>query len=365
MPLGNPLVIRFGALGDTVILTVLIRALHARFGAPVDVLGSGAYTRDLLHGQPGVGQVHFVTSRHTPYLFNRPKIEIVQALRGRAPGPTWWGHVAGNSGLDLLDRAGWSRDLVCRASDCPGLPDDNFSDYLRRFAAMTPAAVSEQAPTLPIDFPAVPSLTIDAEMRSDLERWLVNRNLADRPLILVQAGNKRTMRPRLRSRRRASNTKYWPEADWAEVLRGLRESHPEHALLLLGVPNEASLNEDILTLAKVSDAYNVARELPLRRLMALAARADGLITVDSGPGHVAAAVGGAVVVLFGKANPTFYAPRGPGACVISLQRELEGEPSMLALTPRDVLDGWQRMRAAKQSCGAAHEPASTGILQFA
>ena len=33
----RPLIVRFGALGDMVILTVMIRHLHERFGAPVDV----------------------------------------------------------------------------------------------------------------------------------------------------------------------------------------------------------------------------------------------------------------------------------------------------------------------------------------
>jgi hypothetical protein len=41
----RPLVVRFGALGDMVILTVLIRHLYARFGQPVDILASGAWTR--------------------------------------------------------------------------------------------------------------------------------------------------------------------------------------------------------------------------------------------------------------------------------------------------------------------------------
>lgn len=356
---------RFGALGDAVILTVLIRAVHARTGKPVDVVGSGAYTRDLLQGQPGMGEVHFITSRRTPYWLNPRKIEIVRALRQREPGPVWWGHDAGNSGLDLLERAGWSSDLVCRAGDCPGVAHENFSDHMRRFAQMTPRAVQGRVPELPDDFLPVPFLAVSAQMRADLERWLAARGLSDRPLILVQAGNKRTMRSRMRSRNRASNSKYWPEAHWAEVLRGLRDAHPQHALLLLGVPNEVPLNDDILALARVSDAYNVADDLPVRRLMALAARSEGLVTVDSGPGHVAAAVGCSAVVMFGKANLEFYTPRGPGAIVISLQRQVNGAFSMLGLTPRDVLEGWARMLAGKRAAQMTSEPqASSAQRQF-
>jgi len=41
----RPLLVRFGALGDMTILTVMIRRLYERFGVPVDIVGSGGWTR--------------------------------------------------------------------------------------------------------------------------------------------------------------------------------------------------------------------------------------------------------------------------------------------------------------------------------
>ena len=54
--LARPLLVRFAAFGDAVLLTPLIRQLHARFGSPVDLLSSGPWTQPLLQGQPGVGE---------------------------------------------------------------------------------------------------------------------------------------------------------------------------------------------------------------------------------------------------------------------------------------------------------------------
>jgi heptosyltransferase-2/heptosyltransferase-3 len=156
-------------------------------------------------------------------------------------------------------------------------------------------------------------------------------------------------------RQRISNSKYWPEENWAAVLRGLRERHPQHALLMLGVPQEAALNDEILQLASVPDAHNVAHELPIPRLIALAARATGLISVDTGPAHLAAAVGCPVVTLFGKANPAMYGPRGPEPSTRYISALHNGKQSMLGIRPEQVLEAWEAcLRDA--SGGAACAP---------
>ena len=62
-----PVVIRFAALGDVVLLTVLLEALHQRYGRPVHVLGSGPWTSVLLDGRPAVAEVRLLSSRRSPY----------------------------------------------------------------------------------------------------------------------------------------------------------------------------------------------------------------------------------------------------------------------------------------------------------
>ena len=62
-----PLVVRFAALGDVVLLTVLLAALCERHGRPVHLLSSGAWTPVLLGSDPAVGTLRLVTSRRAPY----------------------------------------------------------------------------------------------------------------------------------------------------------------------------------------------------------------------------------------------------------------------------------------------------------
>jgi ADP-heptose:LPS heptosyltransferase len=89
----------------------------------------------------------------------------------------------------------------------------------------------------------------------------------------------------------------------------------------------------------------VADDLPIPRLVALLARADALITVDSGPAHAAAAVGCPQVVLFGKALPSLYRPWGTaGAEVKVLCGRIDGEPDMLGISVSEVIGAWDALK---------------------
>jgi len=333
----RPLVVRYGALGDMVILTVLIRHLYQRFGQPVDILASGGWTRPLLESQPGVGNLYVVSSRRWPYWFDRDQQQLVATLRGRGSSATWLCDDKNRKTRWLLERAGWRSSDYLEVNSLYGKTGSHLCDLFLRFAYATPARLGgEQLP--PADNDAFGRLYVSSKQRDDLDTWLKSRSWLGKPLVLVQPGNKRTMRRG--SRHRASNSKYWPEDRWAAVLRGLREMHPEHVVLLLGVPAEAQLNDEILQLAGIGNAHNIAHDLPLPRLMALAERAFGAISVDTGPAHLVAAVGCPVVTLFGKANPLMYAPRGPNARVVCLTGQYEGEQSMLGITSERVLSSW-------------------------
>ena len=87
----------------------------------------------------------------------------------------------------------------------------------------------------------------------------------------------------------------------------LRAQCPGHRIVLLGTGPEYRLNEELIAAARIPDVCNAADDLPIPRLVALLSRAAGLVTVDSGPAHAAAAVGmssgGAVRARFADALP--------------------------------------------------------------
>jgi heptosyltransferase-2/heptosyltransferase-3 len=343
----RPLIVRFGAFGDMVILTVLIRALAQRFGQPIDVVSSGGWTRPLLHGQPGVGDIHVIGSRRTPYWLSSEQRQLVATLRARGAGPTWYGD-HNEKGRWLISKAGIPANYVVDARLHRIGEQEHYVDYWRRLASLSPAGLDQNRV---IDADLYPALSIAQTAQSELGEWLKANHIPESGILLIQAGNKRTMRRG--ARQRATNTKFWPSERWSAVLRGLRAQHPLAPILLLGVASERALNDEIAALANLSQVFNVAGNLPIQRLLALQSRAAGMISVDTGPAHTGAAVGCNMVVLFGEARPQNYAPRGERAEVRCLTGQHDGKQSMLGILPEDVLAAWQTL--------PGHSPQLTSI----
>jgi ADP-heptose:LPS heptosyltransferase len=343
----RPLVVRCGAFGDMVLLTALIRPLYARFGRPVDIVTSGAWSEPLLGGQPGVGDILSVRSRKTPYWLALDQRRLVRRLAARTVGPTWF--CDGNDAeLPMLRRARIPQEYIVDVKDHPRLPEEHATEQWRRLARVMPPAIDpppESAGPGPIETGCY--LSVSGAQRADLDAWLKARDLYEAPLLVVQAGNKRTMRRGLR--RLAVNHKYWPNDRWAAVIRFLHEKYPLHRIVLSGTGPEYQLNQELIAAAGVDGLANTADDLPIARLIALLDRAAGLVTVDSGPAHAAAAVGCPQVVLFGKALPSLYRPWGAaGAGVRVLRGEIDGEPSMLGIAAEEVMGAWStlELRAA-------------------
>jgi heptosyltransferase-2/heptosyltransferase-3 len=366
MTMVRPMVVRFGALGDMVLMTGPIRILHERFGAPVDVLGSGDWTEPLLQGQAGVGEIYLLRGRGRPYCLSPGQWGLVRALRRRGPGPTWLFDAKNDKVQSLLRRAGWRAEHLLTLDRMVDVAGEHFSDRWRRFAGLNPAkpyAIAASAASGLAAPAAYPELRVSDAARAELQQWLKQLGVTG-GYILVQIGNKRTMRRG--GRRRPSNTKYWPEDRWAAVLQGLRAAHPAHAILLLGVSPEATMNADILRLAAISNAHNLASQMTVQRLLALAESALGMLSVDTGPAHVAAAVDCPVLTLFDSpSKQIMYAPRGPRSAAHCVVGGSDSNPSMLPITPAVVLTAWERMSgSASESLSPRASDSQAGQTQY-
>ncbi|MBS0431007.1 MAG: hypothetical protein JSS21_01165 [Proteobacteria bacterium] len=162
-----------------------------------------------------------------------------------------------------------------------------------------------------------PRLYVNDSDRADLEAWLHRRGAAGRPLVLVQPGNKRTLK---RGRAgRLGDEKAWPDQRWADLIHAVLASDADLLAVLCGVPAERSVLREIARRVHSGRVIEASAELPLRRLLALLERAQAMISVDTGPAHAAAALGCPLIVLYGAASPAQWLPRSPvGSAVIAL-----------------------------------------------
>lgn len=336
----HPLVCRFGALGDMVLLTPLLRQLYQRSGLPCDVVGIGGFNQNLFAEMPYVRDVYTIDSRSAPYWFNHSQRELVSILRRKRHRFVWICETSGKS-YRLLARAGISRANSATQLDLTQVAGESYAEKWLRLGNLTPqgfepAQLTDQNPGT--------ELFVSADETEACRQWLGTRPIdADSPLVCIQAGSKRTTR---RGRaNRASNSKYWHERNWAQLIDAVSRALPGVQIMLCGVPAESDMCEAIIGLCtNPGNVHNLADDLPLRRLLALLSIAHSCISVDTGPAHAAAALNCPLVVLFGKASPQRFRPVSRGSPVQVIQgfagSAQNTDPDIGFIGVQQVLDKW-------------------------
>ena len=108
-------------------------------------------------------------------------------------------------------------------------------------------------------------------------------------------------------------TKQWDVANFAEVIRQIGYLAPETRIVLTGSPTEESFTEGVSASLPI---INLVGKTSILQLGALLERCEVCLTCDSGPMHIAAAVGTPTVALFGPTDPVRHRPYSSGHEVI-------------------------------------------------
>ncbi len=138
-------------------------------------------------------------------------------------------------------------------------------------------------------------------------------------------------------------------------------------LLVVGAKADRELGDDIIAGLGAS-ACNLAGRTTPAQLAAVLARCDLLIGIDSGPMHLAAAMGTPVVALFGPTDPHRTGPQGEGhevifhpqpcwgPCVHPVVPKCRHRRCMSAITVEEVLGAARRVltRQARTGTRALH-----------
>lgn len=112
------------------------------------------------------------------------------------------------------------------------------------------------------------------------------------------------------------NSKLWPEQSFAELLDRLAETGAP-PVVMLGAPDEHARAAEI-AMRSAAPPLNLVGKTSLRELAAILALARAVVSQDSGPMHVAAALDRPLIALFGPTNPVRTGPWSQRARVIQL-----------------------------------------------
>jgi len=117
--------------------------------------------------------------------------------------------------------------------------------------------------------------------------------------------------------------KRWPAEHWAALADGLAAQGA--GLVFVGDKADAALVAQVRALiTEHGPTIDVAGQTSLRALASVLAACDLVVSADTGPMHLAVAVGTPVVALFGGTDPRRHGPYGP--MHTALHNPLPGEP---------------------------------------
>jgi heptosyltransferase III len=281
------LILRLRSLGDLVLETPAIAALHAwRPDLKLSVLVE-PWCAAVLEGNPHVSEI----------IYSRGPAVTASALRKRKFRAVFNQHGGPRSALltafsGAPTRVGWRGYQYSFAYNVKVPDTQEF--YGRPIVHAVEHRMSQfyfcGLPRGPIPRACV---FPQSDVVARIANFLAEKGIASgAPYALLQPG------ARLPGMR-------WPLAGFAEIARWLRSTHGIASVANLG-PGDADIAAEVRN--KLAPAAAVADSLDARQLIALAAGAAIFIGNDSGPAHIAAAAGKPCVVIFGETNPAQWHP---------------------------------------------------------
>jgi Glycosyltransferase family 9 (heptosyltransferase) len=364
----QPIVIWFGRVGDMILLSALLEILHGRYRGGCHVIGAGAFPAQIYAAHRDVARVTTL-HRYTVFLFDPAWWRALRALHRSRDDPVYVceydprklariRRLLKLSGIDaarcvFITRTACLKEASAEPShrgdapahgeaapphspssapshrgDAPAHGEaappqasisspSHWVDRLVCFGRLTPRAFNAADYPWPSPPPrSAPRLEVSEAARAECEHWIEAQGWSARPLVLIQPGNRRTMRGR-KLRLSTEDDKAWPIERWAALLQKVHARMPQAVIVLCGAPRESLLLSWIQ--AAVPLPAVAAAQLPLPRLLALCARAHSMISVDTGPAHAAAALSLPLVVMFGAHAQAEWLPRSPdGSAVVGV-----------------------------------------------
>jgi ADP-heptose:LPS heptosyltransferase len=202
------------------------------------------------------------------------------------------------------------------------------------------------APLWRLQLPADAAEAADATLRS------IGATPGDGPLVAVHVSGGRAI-------------KQWPVPRFAETARALVRSHGAR-ILLTGTEADRPLVEEARgALAGVPGVFALAGALDLLTLGAVLERCALVVTGDTGPMHLAAAVGAPIVGIFGPSSPDRYGPLATDARVVRIDlpcspcNRVRKPPERCVGHTPDCLEGIDVARVLAAATAVLGGPAST------
>jgi len=301
-------VLKFGAVGDVVLITPSLRALRARFPKAHLTVVVGRESRELLQRCPYLdGLVVFDRARDgTPWglwrlgeQLRRAQADLVVDFQNNRLSH-WLGVLSGAPLRYGYGGRRWSGLLTHRAVE-PAAPTPPVE---HQFRVLDMLGIRGADPSL--------ALWPSEEDARAAQRLLEQHWVPDGiPLVGIHLGGSERW-----------HSKRWPPEYAAQLIDRLASQRRIRAVLT-GSPRDLALAQQIARMTKAKPVLAVGRT-SLMELAALIGRCRCFVVADTAPLHIAAALGVPTVALFGSTDPARHAP--PSSTLRVLRQPLPCAP---------------------------------------
>jgi len=289
-------------MGDTIMATPALAAIRQHFASARITYYGNAVARAVLNPWPhNDAWLDNAGSGRTAWQFRRQRFTRVLLFKNSF-GSAWTCFLA-----RIPRRVGYARDgrqwLLTDRLPVPRRPDGRFEPL--PMVKYYQALAEHVGCSTPAD---LPSLWIAPEDETAVPRRLPELNEGEGPLVILVPGGA------------FGPSKCWPAERYAETARRLIETFQARILLSVSPdPAEARIAALIAKQCPYPLVNLADRPVSLGQLKALFARADLVITNDTGPRHIAIALRRPVISLFGPNDPAWTETGFSGECKITPQ----------------------------------------------
>jgi len=297
------IIIRSGALGDTVYATSILDALKAQYGetTKIDWIGAPSASSLFKH-DPRVNQVFIIKHRKFPIYLSLEKRRIISYTK-KHPYDLLINLESNGPKFNPLAKAIQATHKIGYPFTEPVLNTNSrhMVEYIKDYFAHV---IEEE-----VLKNSYPKLFGSDYSSSEKKFSLPNK------YIVINPSNSHTNRNKI-------NYRAWPAEKWKALIHRLSQ---EKNLVLIGDKGEESYFDSLKPFNK--NVIDLSGKTNLPELISVISHASSIITTDTGPAHIASAVNTLVHCLIGPTNPNSTGPyKTPHNQVDIISKNLDCSP---------------------------------------
>ncbi|HME87543.1 MAG TPA: glycosyltransferase family 9 protein [Candidatus Nanoarchaeia archaeon] len=291
------LVFKIGALGDVLMSTPLVRQLRENFPKAEIVYYVGKYAEPILRGNKNITRIETFDQN----LFFRKNIFKAASLRNRITKENFdVAFVLDKHGIfglfmklcNIPVRVGFDRNGSGRFYTHKIVYQQAQHEITYYLSLLESFGVKPDYKDTDMD------LSLSKKDTAFADSFFSQNKLTGKTIgMLVGGGGDNPGE--------SGSIRRWSTHKYIELIQELSKNYK---IVLLGGPKDKELNEDVMKYLKNANIINAAGDANISQSTAIMKKCAVIVTHDSGPMHIAAAVNKKIVSLFGPTNPKRKAP---------------------------------------------------------